>query len=234
VGPLLPGVPEQFNLSLVLAPPSLHISAVTQVVLSFRQRHRRIFINLSQAGERYLWPTRRLRNFPERQEEHARDARALGKKPGKEGRERNAKTGTKYRGRMRVLCVALWRTRPSVLFVLEARFSLPIDRTPCFNANPHRWPSASPSPYFPPPHRSFSPSSRDPILFRCCAIMPDATRREDIGRADIRTARRPMPFEKSMFHQSSVISPAAGDFSEPACETRSIDPRATGNWRPPR
>jgi len=51
---------------------------------------------------------------------------------------------------------------------------------------------------------------------------------------DIRTARRLTPFEKSMFHQSSVISPAAGDFSDPACETRSIDPRATGNWRPPR
>lgn len=46
-----------------------------------------------------------------------------------------------------VLCVALWRTRPSVLFVLEARFSAPIDKTPCFNANPHR--RSSPYAMFP-------------------------------------------------------------------------------------
>jgi hypothetical protein len=62
---------------------------------------------------------------------------------------------------MRVLCVAVWRTRPSVLFVLEARFSLPIDkgrlvlmRVPfaVFPDSPHRiFPPPLPSSPFPLP-----------------------------------------------------------------------------------
>lgn len=72
--------------------------------------------------------------------------------------------------------MALWRTRPSVLFVLEARFSQPIDRTPCFNANPHR--RSPPFAVFPLPQLP-----RFPVTSLLCV---SAT--EVLGRADIWTA----------------------------------------------
>lgn len=130
-----------------------------------------------------------------------------------------AKTGTKHRGRMRVLCVALWRTRPSVFFVLEARFS-PIDKTPCFNANPHR--RSSPYAVFPPQPLPLSL----PVLSRSYTVIARYWARI-FGRRLPRA-----PFEKSMSHQSSDISStrAAGDFSDSAFRT--LD-RSPGNDRKP-
>lgn len=134
----------------------------------------------------------------------------------------DAKTGDETPWQdVRVLCVALWRTRPSVLFVLEARFSPPIDKTPCFNANPHR----QSSPYTPCSHRNLSSSPPRTISLLYTVIARYWAR--IFGRWLPRA-----PFEKSMSHQSSDISSAraAGDFSDSAFRT--LD-RSPGNNRKP-
>lgn len=90
---------------------------------------------------------------------------------------------------MRVLCVALWRKRPSVLFVLQARFSPPIDKTPCFNANPHR----QSSPYAatsPPP----SPPSPLSLLYSVIA--------RDIERGYLDGGYRGRLLKNRCLHQS--------------------------------
>lgn len=146
---------------------------------------------------------------------------------------------------MRVLCVALWRTRPSVLFVLEARFSLPIDRTrtPCFNANPHCpafppfaiFPPADRNPSPPPQHPSSSSSSSLPshIISLSCIMPEQHNAIEILAARGYLDGQLPLtPFEKSMFHQSSDVPARGGRFFRPGV-SRSIDPRATGNWRPP-
>lgn len=127
-------------------------------------------------------------------------------------RERNT------RGRMRVLCVALWRTRPCVLFVLEARFS-PIDRTPCFNANPHRRS---------PPFVVFPPLAQIPFPITSLLYVP----RWRYWAARLFRQRLPLtPFEKSMFHQSSdmLFAYAAGAIFPTRPFAHSIDPWTAGN-----
>lgn len=123
----------------------------------------------------------------------------------------------KYRGRIRVLCVALWRTRPSVLFVLEARFSLPIDRERLVLM---RIPIVGSPPFavFPLPQQpSFS------ILFRSCIRAMG-----NIGPRGYLDSGY-CAFEKSMFHQSSDISPTSGDFPDSRRLACSIDLRKMAN-----
>lgn len=121
---------------------------------------------------------------------------------------------------MRVLCVALWRTRPSVLFVLEARFSQPIDRTPCFNANPHR--RSPPFAAFPPPPPP--PQPPFPILLRSCTY-----RDEDIGPRGYLDSGYRLLKNRCLINQAIFYSAARrrSDFSNSAFRTlgRSQDDR---------